>query len=312
VVLPEGTGLPGAQPPRGDACLSIGELARRSGVSVHTLRAWEHRHRLLAPDRSAGGHRRYRLGDVEVVRAVRRLTERGWSVAAACAYTREHGPDAVTTPAQASVAPPAPLPVLREVLWEALASYDASSTHDALDRAFEHHDRVAVLDHLVVPVLRRLGEGWEDAPGVVSQEHAGSHLLRSRLLPLLASSGRTGEHDAVAFCVEGELHDLGLLMAAVTVATAGWYPLYLGARTPWVAAAEALERVRPRLLLVAATSRVGAGAFLRDAAVGDDVVVALGGPGFVPEDAARLPRALHHDGPLRDLPSRVERLQPSG
>ena len=42
------------------ATMPIGEVARRTGVTVPTLRAWEHRYGLLLPIRTSGGHRRYR------------------------------------------------------------------------------------------------------------------------------------------------------------------------------------------------------------------------------------------------------------
>ena len=46
------------------ATMPIGEVARRTGVTVPTLRAWERRYGLLLPVRTAGGHRRYTDEDV--------------------------------------------------------------------------------------------------------------------------------------------------------------------------------------------------------------------------------------------------------
>jgi DNA-binding transcriptional MerR regulator len=63
--------------------LRIGEVARRAGVTAATLRAWEARYGLLPPARTAGGQRLYREADVSRVQAVRRLVDRGWSVAGA-------------------------------------------------------------------------------------------------------------------------------------------------------------------------------------------------------------------------------------
>src|SRR3954462_7937236 len=56
----------------GDAHLRIGELGRRSGVSVELLRAWERRYGVLRPQRSAGGLRLYSSGDLDRVRAMQR------------------------------------------------------------------------------------------------------------------------------------------------------------------------------------------------------------------------------------------------
>src|ERR671938_292476 len=67
----------------GPATMSIGEVARRTGVTVPTLRAWERRYGLLLPVRTAGGHRRYRDEDVQRVLAVLDLAGEGWAVGAA-------------------------------------------------------------------------------------------------------------------------------------------------------------------------------------------------------------------------------------
>lgn len=63
--------------------LRIGEVARRTGMTIAALRAWETRYGLLAPARSAGGQRLYREADITRVRAVRQLVAEGWSVAGA-------------------------------------------------------------------------------------------------------------------------------------------------------------------------------------------------------------------------------------
>lgn len=60
---------------------TIGEVAAMVGVSTHTVRAWERRHQLLAPDRSGGGQRRYTTEDLELLLRVRRaVAGRGLSL----------------------------------------------------------------------------------------------------------------------------------------------------------------------------------------------------------------------------------------
>lgn len=75
--------------------MRIGELARRTGVGVSALRAWERRHQLLLPERSEAGHRLYGEGDVERVRAVVRLVEEGLNLSAAVARVQAVGPAAL-------------------------------------------------------------------------------------------------------------------------------------------------------------------------------------------------------------------------
>jgi len=57
--------------------LTIGDLARRTGLSPATLRAWETRHGFPRPERLASGHRRYDEHDVALVRQVLRRKDAG-------------------------------------------------------------------------------------------------------------------------------------------------------------------------------------------------------------------------------------------
>ncbi|WP_133365156.1 redox-sensitive transcriptional activator SoxR [Qipengyuania sediminis] len=51
---------------RADDLIGIGEVARRTGLSVPTIRFYEQRG-LIAPDRNAGNQRRYRRADIRRV-----------------------------------------------------------------------------------------------------------------------------------------------------------------------------------------------------------------------------------------------------
>jgi PAS domain S-box-containing protein len=75
--------------------MRVGELARRTGVGVSTLRAWESRFQFLEPKRSPAGHRLYDDADVERVEAVVRLVGEGLTLAAAIARVAMVGPGAL-------------------------------------------------------------------------------------------------------------------------------------------------------------------------------------------------------------------------
>jgi len=63
--------------------LSIGELARQTGVPVATLRSWEDRYGFPRPQRLPGGHRRYEEGDTALIGEILRLRASGLSLQAA-------------------------------------------------------------------------------------------------------------------------------------------------------------------------------------------------------------------------------------
>ncbi len=71
--------------PSSAAMLTIGELARRTGVNVATLRMWEERHGFPVSVRLPSGHRRYVDDTVEKVLRVQRRREAGARLDAAVA-----------------------------------------------------------------------------------------------------------------------------------------------------------------------------------------------------------------------------------
>lgn len=94
----------------GQGVLSIGELARRAGVSESTLRAWERRYGFLEPERTSGGHRRYRLEDIDRVQQLVGLVEDGLAVGTAAEHVRDGDAPAVAEAMAAPSTRPQPAP----------------------------------------------------------------------------------------------------------------------------------------------------------------------------------------------------------
>src|SRR5215207_2548944 len=162
-------------PPDDGPLLRIGELSRRSGVGVDTLRAWERRYDLLGPERSPGGFRLYGRGDEERVRAMKALIDSGVSAAEAArlAASRPQAPEV-----------PQPQPDRRVVtdharrLQAALERFDEPDANAILDDALTRFTVDAVVDRVALPVMREIGKRWESREISVAQEHFATGVLR--------------------------------------------------------------------------------------------------------------------------------------
>jgi DNA-binding transcriptional MerR regulator len=67
--------------PESDPGVSIAEAARRTGVSVHTLRYYERAGLVVTPvDRTAGGRRRYRKLDLDWIKICTKLRATGMPI----------------------------------------------------------------------------------------------------------------------------------------------------------------------------------------------------------------------------------------
>jgi MerR family transcriptional regulator, light-induced transcriptional regulator len=289
------------------AVLRIGEVSRRTGVAVPTLRAWERRYGLLEPARTDGGHRLYSEADVDRVRTMTRLLDDGWSAAAAAREVRRVPASVTPLRPVATTGPETAAERLIERLEAAIDVFDAQAADAAVDDVFARLDVPRALDEVLLPVLRNVGEGWENDPRVIAREHFASNTLRPRLQRLLGTGRRGSGRTCLAVTPEGEEHDLGLLAAAVVAVDAGWRVHYLGARVPVPTVERSVAELRPDVVLVGSLDRRQAQAFLAELPRLPGTALVFGGAGFRPEDATRHPAALVHAGPISGLPDTLAR-----
>ena len=152
--------------------LRIGELSRRTGVGVDTLRAWERRYGLLRPERSPGGFRLYGPGDEERVRAMKALIDSGVSAAEASRLTGPPDRASVAAERRTDEAPDhAPR------LGAALERFDETDANAILDDALARFTIDAVASRVLLPVMHNIGERWESGEISVAQEHFATGVL---------------------------------------------------------------------------------------------------------------------------------------
>jgi DNA-binding transcriptional MerR regulator len=258
--------------------LRIGEFARRVGVNPELLRAWETRYGLTRPVRSPGGFRLYTAADAARVERMRRGLGDGLSAAEAAraALEDERPSDGLLEDAAAR-------------LLAAILRYDEASAHSVLDESLAAFGLEPVLRDVVLPTLRRVGDGWERGEIDISHEHFASNLVRGRLLGLARYWGRGTGPLALLACASGETHDIPLLAFALVLRSHSWRILFLGADTPIATLAHTAETTRSALTVVSSFDPA-----LLEAEAADLgrltllVPLALAGPGATDELCARL------------------------
>lgn len=273
--------------------VQIGDLARRVGVRVDTLRVWERRYGLLRPRRSPGGFRLYSRRDEDTVRAMLAEMDRGLRPAQAAKVALATAeppaappgqPPAAASGSAAATPPPGAFGVARTELYAALTAFDGRLAHQLIDGLLAEYTLDAVLDEVVLGCLRDIGDGWEHGAVSVAQEHFASNLVRERLLGLARPWDRGSGPRAILACPAGERHDIGLVCFGIVLGRGGWRVTYLGSDTPIPTVAQAAAAVAPDLVVIASIvdGRLDASApALRELAAAWPV--ALAGPGATPE-----------------------------
>ncbi|MEY3014721.1 MAG: hypothetical protein RIT45_3456 [Pseudomonadota bacterium] len=230
-----------------EALLSIGALARLCGVPPDTLRTWERRYGRPSAIRLPSGHRRYATSWVDEIARWKALMEQGHSAA-----------DVIGTPGPTSAALLAlgrnsdavdPALVARWVRL-AIAHDHAGLTASLLATA----DRVGALrfaDDLAGPFLAALGEAWADGRLSVAAEHGASERFRDVVAQRWrALSEAHAGPPLLLTTLPGELHDLGLQLAALVAAVQGRALVFLGRDTPRADIAAAFAETGATALVV--------------------------------------------------------------
>ena len=261
------------RPQQDEERIRIGELSRRTGVQPDTIRAWQRRYGLVEPERTSKGYRLYSSADEDVVRAMREFTARGVAAAEAAALAR-----------RGAEAPPAPVPVALDSaaqarrLWGALEAFDEEAANAILDECLAGLSLARVLEDVIPAAMAEIGSRWQDGEATVAQEHFASSVVRGRLLGLARGWGGGAGPLALLACVAGELHDLGLIAFGLSLRERGWRIAFLGADTPLDTIDDAVDRLRPRVVVLSASEPSHLAAVAEElCSLAKRVPVALGG-----------------------------------
>lgn len=216
--------------------LSIGALARATGIPVETLRTWEQRYGFPVAERRASGHRTYPVSLVPRLRRIADLLSRGHRAGAVVPasdaeldrLTSVSSSDTTSVPWR-SIPPTGSI----DDVTAAVAAFDTERVTGMLLADWGRMGPLEFLKSRAAPLIEHVGREW--AAGRLEIRH--EHFLSERLGDLLRSLRLPFEHKAtgsVVICatLPGEQHALGLQMAALALATAGLRVVYLGTEMP--------------------------------------------------------------------------------
>ncbi len=231
----------------------IRAVAKLTGISVDTLRAWERRYGVVVPARDERG-RVYSEADVERLSLLRRAVERGHAIGRVAPLSVEDLRSLVGRPPAAQPAVPLSTPVAIGELLAAVVRFDLDSLRRELTRlAVVLTPRQLALD-VALPLMRLVGEAWHDGKLTIGQEH----LVTAEIRSLVGALARLREPPPGAPRVliatpEGDAHELGALVAALLATGAGTAPFYFGPGLPTRELVAAARRLHPRAVVLSMT-----------------------------------------------------------
>ena len=255
---------------------TIKHAAELTGVPVATLRAWERRYAVVAPQRTAGGYRLYDDGALDRLRTMRDLVGAGWAPRQAADEVRDRfaarapglprwdaPSDAVPEAAPrtgsdagsdtgSDTGPGAGPGAAGEDLVAAARTLDPLRVAAVLDDRFARGSYEAVVDDWLMPALSGVGDAWERGEVSTAAEHLVAHAVLRRLAAAFEAAGTGSRGPRVVIGLPpGGRHELGALAFAVAARRAGLAVTYVGADLPEDSWLDAVTQARPHAMVLA-------------------------------------------------------------
>lgn len=234
----------------------IRAVARMTGLTVDTLRAWERRYEAVVPGRGERG-RMYSGADVARLGKLKELVGRGHAIGTIARLSDSELTQRLED-TQARTPPAADSAVVADVgaLTAAIERYDLDVIEATLNRYAVLLPPNDLVFAVVVPLLQAIGARWEAGTLRPAQEHLVSAIVRTVLGGLVRTLARPNTSSPRIVCATpaGERHELGLLCAAMLAASAGYGVVYLGADVPAADIGHAATTAGARVVLVALTT----------------------------------------------------------
>lgn len=294
---------------------NIGVVARMTGISMATLRAWERRYDFPDSKRTVGGHRLYTERDIIRLHWVKQRIDGGMQTSQAihALKHKEQTGQPVLTEETFSIQlsrrsgrlhPAETLEQddghnyfsgLQDRLIQSLTERDTQNADDLLSEALALISPEVLILRIIQPVMEEIGNLWEQDKISVATEHMATNYLRQRLLYWMVSAPPPRSQQSIVLaCAPDEWHEGSLLILGALLRRRLWPVVYLGQAVPMPDLASFVWEMNPSLVALVAMTEATASNMvdwttsMQDAATIGRPIMGFGGRIFVEKPEWRL------------------------
>jgi DNA-binding transcriptional MerR regulator len=210
---------------------TIRELENLSGIKAHTIRIWEKRYGLIAPQRTSTNIRTYCDTELKKLLNISILNRNGLKISKIAQLTTEEIVARInqfTTDVSSTESH-------LESLTLAMIDMDEFRFEQVLSRAVIQFGFEETVTRVLYPFFARIGLMWQTGSIIPAQEHFISNLVKQKFYAAIDSLIGNEMENArrfIFFLPEGELHEIGLLFATYLARKRGFRTVYLGQSLP--------------------------------------------------------------------------------
>lgn len=226
---------------------SIKELEKLSGIKAHTIRIWEKRYQLIAPNRTSTNIRLYSDSDLKKIINVAIANNSGVKISHIARLSNDELTQLVAKNNTTGGELAAPI----DQLIISMVELDEIAFENTLNRFANQMGFEDLVVKVIYPFMDKIGILWQTGNITPAQEHFISNLVRQKLMVAIDSlpHAPTGAPKAVLFLQENEYHDIGLLFYHYLVRKNGIKTIYLGQSVPYPDLLQIAQTYKPKWIV---------------------------------------------------------------
>ena len=227
---------------------SVAQVEALTGIKAHTLRIWERRYDFLDPQRTPTNIRFYSDEQLKQLLNFGILVRNGYRVSKLNKMTDDEVYEEVT---KVLADPTSESSDEMKGLTLSMLEMNEEDFDNIFERQVIRKGFLRTVTETIYPFLQYVGVLWTTNKAMVAQEHYISNLIRQKLIAAIErlSIPQKGAPSLVLFLLEGEEHEIGLLLASFVAKEMGWKVYYLGQGVPVVNIKKVIEIAEPNLMM---------------------------------------------------------------
>jgi len=230
---------------------SIKDLEHLSGIKAHTIRIWEQRYDLFSPQRTETNIRFYNEDDLKLILNISTLRNHGLRISKIVEMPSTDIFDEVRRLTLESRSFEDQI----YALTKAMVDLDEPFFYETLNQNIDKYGFDKTMMEIIYPFMNKIGILWLTNAINPAQEHFISHLVRQKII---AATDQL-EHNPnsplfLLFLPEGELHELGILLANYLIRIQGIRTIFFGQTVPLNALEEVYHKLEPEFILTSMTT----------------------------------------------------------
>ncbi len=257
---------------------SVAQVEALTGIKAHTLRIWERRYDFLEPARTPTNIRYYSDEQLKKLLNFGILVRNGYRVSKLNKMSDEQVYEEV---AKVLAGPGSERSDEMKGLTLAMLEMNEEDFDDIFERQVIRKGFFRTITETIYPFLQYVGVLWTTNKAMIAQEHYISNLIRQKLIAAIErlSIPSKDAPSIVFFLLEGEEHEIGLLLASFVAKEMGWNVYYLGQGVPVPNIKKVIEIAEPELLMTMfVTPKVHKlNGFIEEIMTGNDVPFVISG-----------------------------------